>query len=70
MLKPSSAAIVEYVQASFGQLLPELLKEMLAYEGVEGEELQRLTEDGMRDLSGPAVEGMHLKYIVTITKKP
>lgn len=64
---PNSQAIGKYVQTKLIPQYPELLRKMLSSQGVEGDELTRLTTECLRDLASK--EGIHQKYTVTIAKK-
>lgn len=65
---PSSVALGRYAQAKLIPTFPELVAKMLSVLGIEGEKLERLKKDIVRDLSSE--EGVHAKYTVTIARKP
>ena len=65
---PNSEAMGRYVQAKLVPQYPELLRKMLAAQGIVGDYLERLTEDCLRDIS--CEEGVHQKYTVTVARKP
>jgi SAM-dependent methyltransferase len=65
---PNSQAMGRYVQAKLMPNYPELLRKMLGAKGIGVDELERLTNDCLRDLSSEP--GVHQKYTVTIARKP
>lgn len=64
---PNSQAMGLYVQAKLVPHYPELLRKMLLPMGIDGERLEKLIEDCLRDIGSE--EGIHQKYIVTIARK-
>ena len=65
---PNSEAMGRYVQAKLIPQYPELLRKMLGSQGLADNEIERLIQECLRDITGE--EGVHQKYTVTIAKKP
>ena len=65
---PSSQAMGKYVQAKLLPQYPELLRKMLEAQGIDGDALEKLTKDCLRDITSE--EGVHQKYTVTVARKP
>ena len=65
---PNSQAMGRYVQAKLIPQYPELLRKMLGAQGITSGELERLTNECLRDIQSE--EGLHQKYTVTIGRKP
>jgi SAM-dependent methyltransferase len=64
---PNSRAMGSYVQAKLLPQYPELLRKMLSSQGHSEEQIQRLTDQCLQDISSE--EGIHQKYTVTIARK-
>ena len=65
---PNSQAMGRYVGAKLLPQYPELLRKMLGSQAMNGEELERLTKESLRDIT--CEEGVHQKYTVTVARKP
>ncbi|KAL9600012.1 MAG: hypothetical protein Q9219_003481 [cf. Caloplaca sp. 3 TL-2023] len=65
---PNSQSMGRYVRAKLIPQYPELLRKMLGAEGIVGKDLERLSEQALRDLESE--EGLYQKYTVTVGKKP
>lgn len=64
----NSIKMGQYVQEKLVPQYPELLRKILAAEGVTGSKLQELTENALRDIASE--EGIHQQYTVTVARKP
>lgn len=64
---PQSQTMGRYVQAKLVPQYPELLRKLLGTIGITGDELFRLTNECLRDISSE--EGVHQKYTVTVARK-
>lgn len=65
---PNSQAMGRYVQSKLVLQYPELLRKMLGAQDASDNELERLTNDSLRDIASE--QGLHQKYTVTIARKP